>query len=87
MSVFGLWLTIQDSGSGFDVQAMQERSNDPELMFASGRGLMLMRAFTDDMFFNREGNAVTLVLYAEGEERELPLGTSSCAAEGFRILA
>ena len=87
VSVFGLWLTIQYSGSGFDVQAMQERCNDPELMFASGRGLMLMRAFADEIFFNREGTSVTGVLYADGEERELPLGTSSSGSKGCCIVA
>ncbi len=50
VSVFGLWLTIQDSGTGFDVQAMEERCNDPELMFASGRDLTLMHAFADEIF-------------------------------------
>ena len=87
VSAFGLWLTIQDAGKGFDVQAMLDRCNDPELMFASGRGLMLMRAFADEMFFNRKGNEVTLVLYAEGPDRELPLGTSLSGAEGCRVVA
>ena len=87
VSAFGLWLTIQDSGNGFDVQAVVDRCNDPETMFASGRGLMLMRAFADELFFNREGNEVTLVLYADGEDRELPLGTSSSGAEGRRVVA
>ena len=87
VSAFGLWLTIQDSGNGFDVQAVVDRCNDPETMFASGRGLMLMRAFADEMFFNRAGNEVTLVLYADGDDRELPLGTSSSGAEGRRVVA
>lgn len=77
VSEFGLWLTIHDDGKGFDVPAALERLNDPELMLASGRGLMMMRAFADEMFYNHAGNEVTLVLYAEGQDRELPLGTSS----------
>ncbi len=88
VSAFGLWLTIQDSGNGFDVQAVVDRCNDPEMMFASGRGLMLMRAFADEVFFNREGNEVTLVLYADGQERELPLGSSSSSGtEKRRVVA
>jgi anti-sigma regulatory factor (Ser/Thr protein kinase) len=77
VSEFGLWLTIHDDGKGFDVAAAFERLNDPELMLASGRGLMMMRAFADEMFYNVAGNEVTLVLYADGQDRELPLGTSS----------
>ncbi len=87
VSAFGLWLTIQDSGKGFDVQAVMDRSNDPEEMFASGRGLMLMRAFADEMFFNCTGNEVTLVLYSDGPERELPLGTSSSGTERRCVVA
>lgn len=87
VSAFGLWLTIQDSGNGFDVQSVVDRCNDPEMILASGRGLMLMRAFADEMFFNRQGNEVTLVLYADGEDRELPLGTSTSGADGCRVVA
>lgn len=88
VSAFGLWLTIRDEGKGFDVQAAIDRSSDPELLLASGRGLMLMRAFTDELFFNNAGNEVTLVLYADGQDRELPLGThSSSGAERRLVLA
>ena len=61
---FGLWITIQDDGRGFDVRAALERCEDPEALLASGRGLMLMQAFADEMFFNNTGNQVTLVLYS-----------------------
>ncbi len=86
VSAFGLWLTIQDAGKGFDVQAAIERSNNPELLLASGRGLMLMRAFADEMFFNSTGNEVTLVLYADGQDRELPLGTAASPGDQRRLV-
>lgn len=86
VSPFGLWITIQDEGRGFNVQTVLDRCNDPEAMLASGRGLMLMRAFTDDMFFNNNGNEVTLVLYGEGKDRELPLGTSSSSGRERRLV-
>ena len=86
VTAFGLWLTIQDAGKGFDVQAALERCNDPELMLASGRGLMLMRAFADEMFFNSTGNEVTLVLYTDGQDRELPLGTPSSSGTERRLV-
>lgn len=88
VSDFGLWLTIHDDGKGFDVAAALERLNDPELMLASGRGLMMMRAFADELFYNIAGNEVTLVLYADGQDRELPLGTSaSSGTERRHIVA
>ena len=86
VSAFGLWLTIQDAGKGFDVQAAIDRSNNPELLLASGRGLMLMRAFADEMFFNSTGNEVTLVLYADGQDRELPLGTAASPGDQRRLV-
>ena len=75
VSAFGLWITISDEGSGFNVRAALDRCNDPESLLASGRGLLMMRAFSDELFFNSTGNEVNLVLYAEGQDRELPLGT------------
>jgi hypothetical protein len=76
VSTFGLWITIEDEGTGFDVAEATERCSDPEALLASGRGLLMMRAFSDELFFNESGNEVTLVLYGENEDRELPLGTS-----------
>lgn len=87
VSAFGLWITIQDDGSGFDVEAALERCNDPlAALMASGRGLLLMRGFSDEMFFNNKGNEVTLVVYAEGQNRELPLGTNSSVGNENRLV-
>jgi anti-sigma regulatory factor (Ser/Thr protein kinase) len=87
VSPFGTWITVQDEGKGFNVQAALDRCNDPEALLASGRGLLLMRAFSDELFFNNSGNEVTLVLYSEGAHRELPLGTpNSAGAESRYVL-
>lgn len=86
VSTFGLWLTIRDEGPGFCVQTMLDRCNDPELLLSSGRGLLMMRAFSDEMFFNPTGNEVTLVLYGEGKDRELPLGTSNSSDQEERFV-
>lgn len=59
----GLWLTISDEGRGFDVAAALKRTEDPMSILASGRGLVMMKAFTDDLVFNPTGNEVTLVFY------------------------
>lgn len=86
VSAFGLWITIQDEGKGFNVKAALERCDDPEALLASGRGLLLMRGFSDEVFFNNQGNEVTLVLYAEGEDRELPLGTCNSPGNETRLV-
>ena len=88
VSAFGLWVTIADEGGGFNVQAALDRCNDPETLLSSGRGLLMMRAFSDELFFNSVGNEVNLVLYGEGQNRELPLGTrNSNGAEKRLVVA
>jgi anti-sigma regulatory factor (Ser/Thr protein kinase) len=59
----GLWITIRDEGCGFDVRSALKRTENPLSILASGRGLMMMKAFTDELVFNRVGNEVTLVVY------------------------
>jgi CheY-like chemotaxis protein len=57
---------ICDDGKGFDPSkipaAGQPGSLDPE----TGRGLVLMRAFLDEVTFNARGNEVTLIKRREG---------------------
>lgn len=57
---------VADQGPGFDPAripaAGQPGSLDPE----TGRGLVLMRAFFDEVTFNDQGNQVTLVKRREG---------------------
>lgn len=86
VSPFGLWITVRDEGNGFNVQAALDRCNDPEALLASGRGLLLMRGFSDELFFNPAGNEVTLVLYGEGQDRELPLGTNNSVGTERRLV-
>lgn len=60
---FGLWWTIVDEGNGFDVKQALKKAQEPDAMLASGRGLAMMKAFTDELVFNKKGNQVTLVFY------------------------
>jgi hypothetical protein len=87
VGLFGLWISIEDDGNGFNVEAAFERCNDPELMLSSGRGLMLMRGFSDELFFNSRGNEVTLVLYPEDQEKNLPLQAELETGELRRLVA
>ena len=56
--------TIRDEGPGFDVKAAMELAKDVQANMAatqSGRGLVLMQLFMDEVKFNDKGNEVTLV--------------------------
>jgi CheY-like chemotaxis protein len=52
---------IRDGGPGFDPSKVPEAGQPGSLDPQVGRGLVLMRAFVDDVRFNDRGNEVTLV--------------------------
>jgi anti-sigma regulatory factor (Ser/Thr protein kinase) len=73
--------TITDEGRGFDVPAMLRKLDeppdpeaDPMALLASGRGIMLMRAFLDDVQWFDGGRRVELTLHRDevGERRAAP---------------
>lgn len=60
---------IRDEGPGFDPEAIPDPTAPDNLSKASGRGILLMRTFVDDMHYSATGNELTLVkrLPANGE--------------------
>ena len=50
---------VNDEGTGFDPEYVTQ--TDPGSLSQSGRGILIMRAFMDDVFWNAKGNSVTLV--------------------------
>jgi len=54
-------ITIRDEGEGFDPEAVPDPRADENLEKPCGRGLMLMRAYMDEVRFNRRGNQVRMV--------------------------
>ncbi|MFO0755515.1 MAG: response regulator [Byssovorax sp.] len=53
---------VTDEGPGFDVAALPDASDDPtQLERVSGRGLLLIRTFMDDVEHNERGNQITMV--------------------------
>ena len=56
-----LEFTIRDAGCGFDVAAVPDPTTLENLAKPSGRGLMLMRIFLDEVKHNATGNQITLI--------------------------
>jgi CheY-like chemotaxis protein/anti-sigma regulatory factor (Ser/Thr protein kinase) len=54
-------ITIQDQGPGFDPASLPDPTDPHNLDKVSGRGVMLMRVFMDEISYNDAGNQVTLV--------------------------
>jgi CheY-like chemotaxis protein/anti-sigma regulatory factor (Ser/Thr protein kinase) len=53
--------TIRDQGPGFDPRKLPDPTDPANLEKVSGRGLLLMRTFMDEVSFNASGNQVTMV--------------------------
>lgn len=64
---------LTDQGKGFDVERVLARASandEPEMMLASGRGILLMRTFLDDVRFELGGRRAVLTLARpSGEEK------------------
>ncbi len=52
---------IADEGPGFDVASLPDPTDPAFLERPSGRGLLLMRSFMDEVRYNATGNRVTLI--------------------------
>ncbi len=52
---------IRDEGSGFDRSELPDPTDPENLLKSSGRGVMLMQTFMDEVIFNDRGNEVTLI--------------------------
>jgi CheY-like chemotaxis protein len=52
---------VRDEGPGFDVMSVLDPGDPDQLNRDAGRGLVLMRTFMDDVFYNERGNEVTMV--------------------------
>jgi CheY-like chemotaxis protein/anti-sigma regulatory factor (Ser/Thr protein kinase) len=54
---------IADQGPGFDIAKLPDPTDPANLDKPSGRGLLLMRMFMDEVRHNSAGNQITLVKY------------------------
>ena len=52
--------TVRDEGPGFDVSRLPDPTDPANLEKSSGRGLLLIRTFMDEVHFNATGNEITL---------------------------
>ena len=61
--------SVSDEGCGFDPDRVPDPRLPANLLRPDGRGVFLMRALMDEVHFNPEGNAVTLVLRGPAADR------------------
>lgn len=56
-----LTLVVRDNGNGFDPNSLPDPTDPANLQKVSGRGLMLIRTFMDEVSFNETANEITMV--------------------------
>lgn len=61
---------VTDEGTGFDPCDIPDPTLPENLLRASGRGLLLMKHFMDEVCYNARGNAVTLVKYCPSVRKQ-----------------
>ena len=52
---------IRDEGPGFDVSKLPDPTDPENMLKVSGRGLLLIRTFMDEVHHNSTGNEIALV--------------------------
>jgi len=57
----GFEMTVRDFGSGFDVEEIPDPTNPENLLKASGRGILFMRAFMDVVEWSAAADGGTVV--------------------------
>jgi serine/threonine-protein kinase RsbW len=61
----GIQARVTDQGMGFDPNAVPDPTRPENITKSCGRGLFLMRKLLDEVWYNDQGNQVTLVLKLE----------------------
>jgi Histidine kinase-like ATPase domain len=57
----GARFVITDEGPGFDTKTLLSPIDDEEVLKVGGRGMLLIRAFMDEVQHNDLGNRITLI--------------------------
>ncbi len=70
---------VRDEGTGFDPRSLPDPTKPENLLKASGRGVMLMRTFMDEVVYNDTGNEVTLIKLSSEARAELEEGSEEAS--------
>jgi len=63
-------ISIKDDGSGFDPAVVPDPREGENLYKSSGRGLLLMQSYMDEVEFNKTGNCVRMIKFIEKKKRK-----------------
>jgi len=60
-------IKVTDQGKGFDYKFIESKNIDPES--ESGRGILLIKNFMDEVSWNESGNEITMIKYRKPASR------------------
>lgn len=60
---------VRDEGSGFDVSSVPDPTDPENLLKPSGRGLLLIRMFMQEVRHNTQGNEITMIRRPQQKDR------------------
>ncbi len=52
---------VRDDGPGFDPSVLPDPTDSSNLENVRGRGILLIRTFMDEVYYNKVGNEVTMI--------------------------
>ncbi len=58
---YSLVTQVEDEGNGFDFEYELKRQKEDGVIRESGRGLLLIKSYFDDIKFNKRANKITLI--------------------------
>jgi anti-sigma regulatory factor (Ser/Thr protein kinase) len=70
--VFRAAVVVRDEGPGFDPARIPDPTDPDNLERLTGRGILLMRTFMDEIRYNDAGNEVTMVKLVGSSEAVAP---------------
>ena len=63
-------IVVRDEGPGFQQKELPDPTDPANLDKLSGRGLLLIQTFMDEIRFNDQGNEITLIKRRSDRRRE-----------------
>ena len=61
--------SVKDYGKGFNPDEVPDCTLDERLNLPYGRGIFLMKACSDKLFYNKKGNIITMVFYKDWKSK------------------
>ncbi|MCP4171155.1 MAG: ATP-binding protein [Fuerstiella sp.] len=80
---FRIWVTVCDEASEDDVAAALLRNSDRSNLKENGRGLIMMTASADDLWFSNSGNKVIPVFYRDRIKNSIRSSGQRANSHGF----